>query len=255
MTAPGASERARSRAAVLNRVVYRFSRHWLAFFSLALLLFVGLPWLAPVFMRIGWIGPAEALYQLYRLFCHQMPQRSSFLFGSDFMIPTETVRALWPVDSDPLLLRQFVGDVTLGWKVAWSDRMVSMYTSLFLFGLAFWPMRRRLRPLPVWALPALLLPMLLDGLSHMVSDVVGGVLGGFRYDNGWLAALTGHAFPTTFYAGDAWGSFNAWLRLVTGVLFGLGVVWFAYPHLHMGFQDTAAQIEARFERAGRALTG
>jgi hypothetical protein len=35
----------------------------------------------------------------------------------------------------------------------------------------------------------------------------------------------------TFYAGDALGSFNSWMRLITGLLGGLGIAWFAFPHL------------------------
>jgi hypothetical protein len=67
-------------------------------------------------------------------------------------------------------------------------------------------------------------------VAHTSSDLAG--LGqGFRDSNAWLAALTNHAFPTAFYAGDAWGSFNSLMRLITGVLFGLGIVWFGYPYL------------------------
>ena len=37
-----------------------------------------------------------------------------------------------------------------------------------------------------------------------------------------LGVLTGHVFPAAFYAGDVLGSFNAWMRLLTGVLVSLG---------------------------------
>ena len=65
--------------------------------------------------------------------------------------------------------------------------------------------------------------------DSLISDLLGGIGGGFRTDNSWLAALTGHALPATFYAGDALGSFNSVARLVTGAFFGLGIVWFLYP--------------------------
>ncbi len=74
----------------------------------------------------------------------------------------------------------------------------------------------------------LFLPITLDGGSHMVSDLYS--LGrGFRDTNAWLAALTSHAFPASFYADDALGSFNSLMRLLTGVLAGLGIAWFAFP--------------------------
>ena len=38
---------------VLDRGIYALSRHWLAAFNLFLALYLGLPFLAPVLMRIG----------------------------------------------------------------------------------------------------------------------------------------------------------------------------------------------------------
>jgi hypothetical protein len=70
----------------------------------------------------------------------------------------------------------------------------------------------------------------------VVSDIVGGISGGFRDSNQWLAALTGNAFPATFYAGDALGSFNSWMRLITGILFALGFVWLIFPYLQRSFE-------------------
>jgi len=237
MAAPTSSKNGRSFAISLNKALYGFSRHWLLAFTVILILFNGLPWLAPVFMDQGWEGAGKMIYLVYGLLCHQMPQRSFFLFGPSPMIPLETVQAIWQDTANPLVLRQFVGDTAVGWKVAWSDRMVYMYTSPLLFGFAFWPLRRRLKPLSLWGFLLFLLPMAVDGTTHILSELFSGIGGGFRYTNGWLAALTNHAFPATFYVGDSFGSFNAWMRLLTGILFGLGVVWFAYPRLHLTFND------------------
>jgi hypothetical protein len=44
-------------------------------------LYVGLPWLAPVFMQVGWSGAGNALYLIYSTQCHQLPQRSFFRAG------------------------------------------------------------------------------------------------------------------------------------------------------------------------------
>ena len=79
--------------------------------------------------------------------------------------------------------------------------------------------------------------MALDGGTHAISDFTSGIGLGFRDSNTWLAVLTQHVFPTSFYAGDAWGSFNSIMRIATGVLFGLGVVWFAYPYLDEAFSQ------------------
>jgi uncharacterized membrane protein len=181
-------------------------------------------------MRLGWGEPARAIYAVYSTQCHQMAQRSFFLFGPKAMYSAVELGTLAGVANDPLALRAFTGSAELGWKVAWSDRMVSMYTSLLAFALLAWPFRKRLTPLPIWAFVLLALPMALDGGTHLLSDVA-GIGQGFRDQNTWLAALTGSLLPRSFYAGDALGSFNSWMRLLTGTLFGLGVVWTAFPHL------------------------
>lgn len=230
------------------RLAYRFQRNWFAIFLILTGAFVVGPWTAPALTNAGWTGAGKAVYTGYSFFCHQLPQRSFFLFGPSPSQSLAEVRSIWSDTNDPSILRQFVGNPQVGYKVAWSDRMVSMYTSIPLAALLWRPFRRRLRPLPLWAFALLILPITVDGLSHMVSDLA-GIGEGFRDTNVWLAALTGRSFPSSFYAGDALGSFNSWMRLITGVLFGIGLVGLALPHLHSSFADTAEQIENKFSRA------
>ncbi len=222
-----------------QRVLRWLERHWFWVFSVIYGLYVGVPFLAPVFMQIGWETPARWIYTFYSFLCHQLPQRSFFLFGPKWMYSLEEIQAVWPA-RDPLVLRQFIGTPEMGWKVAWSDRMVSMYTSVLLFAWLWWPFRKRIRPLPVWGLALFLLPMVLDGGSHFVSDLLYGVDQGFRYTNEWLARLTNNAFPESFYQGNALGSFNSWMRLLTGVLFGLGVAWWIFPRAHRELETLRA---------------
>ncbi len=244
----------RTGAITANRLAYFLSRYWLVLLTLLLGLWVGLPWLAPVFMKLGWTSAGNAIYLLYAPQCHQLPQRSFFLFGQKTMYSLGEIQAAWQDTNNPLLLRQFTGNPVMGWKVAWSDRMVAMYTSIALFGLLYWPFRYRLRSLPLWVFALLLLPMIIDGSTHAISDVTAGIGSGFRDTNAWLVTLTNNVFPATFYAGDALGSFNSWMRWLTGLLFGLGVVWLAYPFLHRSFNETAQQIENNFRQADLPLT-
>lgn len=72
--------REKSWAAKSNRMVHWLSRHWLLTFNLLFGLIIGLPWLAPIFMKLGWDSFGRALYSLYSLECHQLPERSYFLF-------------------------------------------------------------------------------------------------------------------------------------------------------------------------------
>lgn len=239
-------------AVVVNRLVYALARHWLLAFSLLWGLYVGMPWLAPLFMNLGWTGAAKVIYTIYSTQCHQLPERSFFLFGEKPMYSLAEVQVAWQDTNNPAVLRQFIGNVQMGWKVAWSDRMVSMYTSIFFVGLAFGPLRRRLRPLPIWGFILLALPMVLDGSTHMISDLA-GIGNGFRDSNAWLAALTGNLLPATSYVGDGFGSFNSWMRLITGVLFGIAVVWLAYPYIEEAFAEATRDIEAKFKKAGLSL--
>lgn len=87
-----------------------------------------------------------------------------------------------------------------------------------------------------WRLLLPYLPLLIDGLSHLIDDTLRL---GVRVDNAWLAALTGNALPAAFYAGDAIGSFNWWLRLLTGLLAGFAFVRQVYPLLDRGFAALA----------------
>jgi hypothetical protein len=45
------------------------------------------------------------------------------------------------------------------------------------------------------------------------------------------------------------GSFNWLMRTLTGALFGIGLVWFAYPQLKAGFNDTRDAIVRKFNKA------
>lgn len=218
-------------AARLNRTVTWLGRHWLLVFLAVWGAFNLLPWLAPVFMKAGWDAAGRAIYTLYTFLCHQLPQRSYFLFGAQPMYELNEVQAVWQNTDNPLILRQFTGTPEMGWKVAWSDRMVSLYTGILFWAAILGPWRRRLPGLPLWGLVLLALPMVVDGGTHMISDMLGGIGGGFRYSNAWLATLTNNSFPAGFYAGDGFGSFNSWMRLISGLLFSLGTVWFVLPTL------------------------
>ena len=232
---------------VLERILFFSSQNWILLFGVIFGIYVLLPFLAPVMMVSGWIVPGKAIYTIYSFLCHQLPERSYFLFGPKISYAIPEIQAAWKNTLNPLILRQFTGSPVMGWKVAWSDRMVSMYVSTWLFGLIWWPLRKKLKPLPWWGLILFLLPMGIDGTSHFISDLA-GIGQGFRDSNLWLAQITGNILPATFYAGDAWGSFNAWMRLLTGIFFGIGVVWFGFPYIDQVFTESARSLRAKAKR-------
>ena len=217
-------------------------RHWLLLLTVFFGVYTGLPWLAPVFMKLGWTGAAGVIYMIYSTQCHQLPERSFFLFGPKAMWSLEEIQQAWLPTRNPFILRQFIGNADMGWKVAWSDRMVSLYGGVFLASVWYGLKRRGTRPMAWWAALLLAAPMAIDGGTHFVSDLAG--LGqGFRDTNAWLAVLTSHAFPATFYAGDALGSFNSWMRFITGGLFGFAVVGFAYPYLDSALGTVSGLVQ------------
>lgn len=216
----------------------------MVFFSLIYGLYVSTPFLAPLFMQLGWHGVGKTIYLIYSFLCHQLPQRSFFLFGLKHMYSLNEIQTVWGNTLNPLLLRQFIGNAEMGWKVAWSDRMVSMYTSILIFAWLWYLFHRRIKTLPLWGLTLFLMPMGIDGITHTLSDFF-GIGQGFRYHNAWLAAVTNNAYPPTFYIGDAQGSFNSWLRLITGILFGVGIVWFGFPYLEKFFLDLATSLKTK----------
>ncbi|MCB0022047.1 MAG: hypothetical protein KDD91_03345, partial [Caldilinea sp.] len=108
----------------------------------------------------------------------------------------------------------------------------------------------RLAPLPWKVLLIALLPLALDGGTHAINDALTGVLsaGGFRDTNQWLAWLTANAWPG-FYAGDHFGTFNWWARLITGALAAWGIAFTVFPILAQLFQEEAISATRQQVRA------
>ncbi len=182
----------------IERVADGIVKHWLAALNIIFLLYVGLPLLAPVLMQVGAETPARVIYAIYRPACHQLPERSFFLFGASPVYGRAQLPASGPAASDNLLVRRtYIGDAQHGYKVAICQRDVAIYGSMFLMGLLFALMRGSLPKLRARWLLLFALPMFIDGTTQLV---------GLR--------------------SSTWA-----LRLITGTIFGVGLVWFIYPHI------------------------
>lgn len=146
-----------------------------------------------------------------------------------------------------IALREFIGNADLGWKVAQCNRSTFMYGAILLGAMVFGFLRQRriIQPLHLLPCAALMLPMIIDGTTHFISEIRGGMAGGFRSTNQWLADQTAHALPTSFYIGDTLGSFNLWARFISSLLFGLAVVWLVFPHLNQSLVEAVSDLRAK----------
>ena len=215
-----------------DRVSFWISRRILLLLNLFMFFYVGLPFLAPTLMKLGAEFPAKAIYRIYSPLCHQFGFRSFFLFGEQPFYPLveanisgvktfEEASGIPHLD-DPYSVtrfaaRSYVGDETVGYKVALCERDIAIYASILLFGVIFGLTGRRIKPLHwmLWLLIGLG-PIGLDGFSQLLS----------QFDWAWFAALVPYRESTPF------------LRVLTGALFGLTTAWFAYPNIEESMNET-----------------
>lgn len=200
-----------------DRIVLFIARHWLALANLALLMFIALPFAAPVLMRAGLPGAARIFYTIYFPTCHQLPDRSYFLFGDQIVYTLDELESAGVLaDSSILQRRRYIGDETLGYKVAICERDLAIYGSMFVGGLIFAVVRKRRRivKLPIKIYLLFMLPIAIDGLSQLF---------GLRTSN-WF------------------------LRTLTGSLFGLATIWLAYPYVQESMDDIERTTELRLAR-------
>jgi uncharacterized membrane protein len=184
----------------LDRAVSFVGRRWLAFVNWGLGIFVGLPWLAAIFASLGIWSLADPIYTLYMIQCHQLPERAPTVFG---------------------------------YEVAQCIRCSALYGGMLLWGLVFGLARDRklprlgwiLKPLPWYLFLLFLVPILVDGILHM---------SGVRAPGDFNAEV---GFGQFEVGAQAFG-LNWWLRVATGLIAGLGAVWFAYPRMARSVRDS-----------------
>jgi len=215
-----------------DRFMYWISRHYLALLNLFMLLYFGLPILAPVLMKAGATVPANVIYTIYKPLCHQFGFRSFFLFGEQPYYPLEETHmsgviyfndATGITDTHSaigygrLQAREFTGNEVVGYKMALCERDVAIYSVIFLFGVIYSLTGRRIKPLHwmLWILIGMG-PIGLDGFSQLFSQM----------EWSWLSSILPYRESVPF------------LRMFTGALFGLATAWFAYPAIEESMAET-----------------
>ena len=220
-----------------DRVSYWLSKHYLAIINFFLILYIGLPFLAPAFKKAGWNGPAEVLYRMYRPFCHQWAFRSFFLFGEQPYYPHaaanvpdvltfEQVSGITD-QNDPTRIqaRVFEGNSVLGYKIALCERDVGIWGAMALFGLVYAATGRRIPKLHwlLWILIGLG-PIGLDGFSQLFSQI----------PSNFIHSILPYRESTPF------------LRASTGFLFGIMTAWFMFPLIEESMVDSRRLLSKKF---------
>jgi uncharacterized membrane protein len=243
----------------VDRIVYWFSRHWLAVFNVLVLIYVGLPILAPTLMNAGAEGPARVIYTMYKPMCHQMTQRSFFLFGEQYAYPRAVAGTdLMPIESyvDDIpefedasvddwpaffaAARRFVGNEQLGYKMALCERDIGIYGFILIGGLIFGLVRYRIkvRPLPLILFIIIGLgPIALDGFSQLFSY---WALPADGSEPSGLMASIANLLPLR--------ESTPLMRTATGALFGFMLAWLAYPHVEKGMAGTREDLRVKLSK-------
>ena len=209
-TAPATPDGAQRRRDLLGRWAVRIAgflppfvngiaKHWLLIANTALGLVALVPVAAPALMASGQARLGQLLYALYWLLCHQLPERSFFLFGPQLAYTLQELERLLGTEV-PL---RYIGNPAIGYKVAVCQRDLATYAAMWLAGLAFIPLRQRLRPLSFKLFALLCLPLAMDGFGQLFG---------------------------------LWDS-TPWRRVVTGALFGVACIWISYPHIEAGMKS------------------
>jgi len=215
-----------------DRAMFWISKHYLALLNFVMLLYFGLPLLAPVLMNAGLTGPANAIYTVYKPLCHQFAFRSFFLFGEQIYYPLEeahmggviTFQSATgiqdvhnPAGIGRLAARQFTGNEVVGYKMALCERDMAIYSAIFLFGILFAVTGRRIKPLHwmLWILIGMG-PIGLDGFSQLFSQM----------EWSWLVPYLPYRESIPLF------------RVLTGALFGFATAWFAYPAIEESMLET-----------------
>jgi uncharacterized membrane protein len=202
--------RTRDLVIFVDKAIFKLAKHWLLLANLLWGLYVGLPILAPVLMNAGWTVPAKAIYTIYRPACHQRPERSYFYGGPAAIYSVEELEAAG-VDTNPFARE--IGNEQVGWKVAFCERDVAIYGSIFLMGIVYAVFRKQLRTrrMRFRYFALFLVPMAIDGILQLFG----------LYESTWL------------------------MRSLTGAIFGIGAVLFAYPYVDEGFADVRRTINSK----------
>ena len=216
----------------MDRFTLWLTRRWLRVFNIFTLIYVGLPFLAPVFMQAGLDAPAGVIYRVYGIVCHQFAFRSWFIYGEQAFYPRQeaNIPGVIPYQEtsglpgdDLWAARSFVGDKLSGFKVALCQRDIAIYLGILMFGMLFSLAGRKFIKIPwyIWILLGVM-PIAVDGFSQLISQPPLNLI--------------------------AYRESTPLLRTITGGLFGFVTAWYGYPIAEESMRDSRDYLMAKLKR-------
>jgi len=218
---------------IKNSIGIFLSKFYPSIIALLLTIFIGGSFLAPILMEKGKVKAADAIYHIYRIFCHQLAFRSFFIYGEQTVYPRElahiaNVTTYEQEFNDSILdidfARKEVGNRDAGYKIALCERDLAIYSSLALLAILFQLSGRKIKPIRgyIWFIFALI-PIGIDGFSQIPG-----------LSSGW---------PTWFPIRES----TPFLRILTGSLFGGMTGWYMFPLMEESMRDTNQQLVTQRE--------
>jgi len=224
-----------------DRIALWISKHYLLMINCVVMLYLGIPFLAPVFMEINLPTPAIAIYRVYGIVCHQLAYRSFFLFGEQLVYPRQAAGVTnlksfhevtgFSEDNSAesiFAARAYIGAPHIGYKIALCQRDIAIYSGILLFGLMYAFFKRKIPPLPwyLWIILGLI-PIGVDGVSQLISQPP--------------FSLIPYRESTPI------------LRVLTGSLFGFSTAWFGFPSVEESMAETRRILGAKQLRIATLL--
>jgi len=212
-----------------DRLTLWLGNYYIYILNLIIFIYVGLPFLAPILAKSNFDGPAKLIYTMYSPVCHQLAYRSWFLFGEQPYYPralaqvagAKTYEAVTGIDPANLQAgRDFIGNQTLGFKVAFCERDVAIYAAMLLFGIIFMVTGRKIKAIPWYVWVGIgMVPMGIDGGLQL-----------FNFAQGFLPAWV-----------PLWES-TPILRTLTGAIFGIATSWYVLPIIEESMLESRSFI-------------
>lgn len=254
----------------LNRWLYWGAKRWLTITLVILGIFVSLPFAAPTFMHLGWESAGNAVYTMYKPFCHQFGFRSFFMYGEQSVYPranTGTELVSFEEAIEQTQPPEFAGISNL---YAEKTYTIDATTGEVIIDVYDWgKLQLAARAFVGNDTMGYKVTVCERDISIYLALFTGGILYAIfrrriRPVPLWLwfllglgpIGIDGFSQLLSYPPIALWPVRETlpFFRVLTGATFGFMNAWLGFPYLELSFEDTRLEIEEKFRRAGLPLS-